>query len=277
MDNTNSSLRDAAGGQLSTPFAHGAGHVDPHKAISPGLVYDISTTEYIAFVCSLDYTMKQVQAIVNRADVNCTRKFRDPGQLNYPSFSIVFGKSRVVRYTRRLTNVGSAGDVYDVAVEAPEGVEVDVKPKRLVFKKVGDRLRYTVTWSGASGPSGLKVDTRKTQYNIMSGTSMSCPHISGLAALLKAAHPKWSPSAIKSALMTTAYTMDNTNSSLRVEVDVKPKRLVFKKVGDRLRYTVTFVSKKGMRTDDGAFGSVTWKNAENQVRSPVAFSWEQNV
>ena len=60
-------------------------------------------------------------------------------------------------------------------------------------------------WPDNIPPTRFPEDTRRSEFNIISGTSMSCPHVSGVAALIKGAHPEWSPAMIRSALMTTSY------------------------------------------------------------------------
>ena len=73
---------------------------------------------------------------------------------------------------------------------------------------VQDILKPDVTAPGVNILAGFTPDaanrTPNETFGYLSGTSMSTPHVAGVAALLRQAHPDWTPAAIKSALMTTA-------------------------------------------------------------------------
>lgn len=75
-------------------------------------------------------------------------------------------------------------------------------------------------WTDVDGPTRNSKggDMRKTQYNIMSGTSVSTPHVAAAAVLIKAIHPTWSASAIKSALMTTGNSASNHPLYIRADL-----------------------------------------------------------
>ncbi|KAF0905869.1 hypothetical protein E2562_008901 [Oryza meyeriana var. granulata] len=89
-----------------------------------------------------------------------------------------------------------------------------VVPELLKPDVLAPGLNILAAWPSDIPVSMLDLDTRRSDYNIMSGTSMACPHAAGVAALIKKRHGDWTPAMIRSAMMTTAATLDNSGRDI---------------------------------------------------------------
>ncbi len=73
-------------------------------------------------------------------------------------------------------------------------------------------------------------------FDLYSGTSMSSPHVAGLAALLMDLHPTWTPMMIKSALMTTAYDVVSNAPQNAAEAGIEPTaRMIYRQGAGHVR------------------------------------------
>ncbi|KAG0454443.1 hypothetical protein HPP92_025747 [Vanilla planifolia] len=68
----------------------------------------------------------------------------------------------------------------------------------------GPGVNILGAWPNPIGPDP-STNPPHRRFNLLSGTSMSTPHLAGIAAILKKLHPEWSAAAVKSAIVTTAY------------------------------------------------------------------------
>ncbi|PRQ51727.1 putative cucumisin [Rosa chinensis] len=149
VDNRGETMLDESSGNTSTVMDFGAGHVHPQKAMDPGLVYDISSSDYVDFLCNSNYTTKNIQVITRKvANCNGAKRAGHSGNLNYPSLSVVFqqyGKRKMsTHFIRTVTNVGDPKSVYQVTIRPPRGMSVTVKPEKLAFRRVGQKLSFLV-------------------------------------------------------------------------------------------------------------------------------------
>lgn len=83
----------------------------------------------------------------------------------------------------------------------------------------GDLLKPDILAPGVNVLAAYSPLRDGLDFEFLSGTSMASPHIAGIGALLRQAHPDWSPAAIKSALMTTATNRRNDGASIREASD----------------------------------------------------------
>ncbi|XP_019054644.1 PREDICTED: subtilisin-like protease SBT1.4 [Nelumbo nucifera] len=92
-----------------------------------------------------------------------------------------------------------------------------ITPEIIKPDLIAPGVNILAAWTWESSPTQLpfEIDPRHVKFNIISGTSMACPHVSALAAMLRKLYPQWSPAAVKSALMTTTINKDNSGQNIK--------------------------------------------------------------
>jgi len=150
LDNTKEHIKDIGkGNRVATPFALGAGHINPNRALDPGLVYDIGVQDYINLLCALNFTQRNITAITRSSFNDCSKPSLD---LNYPSFiafSNAHNSSRTTNeFHRTVTNVGEKRTTYFASITPIKGFRVTVIPNKLVFKKKNEKISYRLKIEG---------------------------------------------------------------------------------------------------------------------------------
>jgi subtilisin family serine protease len=129
----------------------------------------------------------------------------------------------------------------DARFQAADGKNVTIKNAGVIvngaFRRIADfssagpgRIRNLVKPEvAAPGVSVFSADGSTVQQGkALSGTSMASPAVAGVAALVKQAHPSWSPRAIKGAIVATAAAgkVDGYDLRLAGAGVVQPRRAV---------------------------------------------------
>ncbi|CAN1188923.1 Subtilisin-like protease SBT4.14 [Linum perenne] len=143
-------------------FAYGAGQLNPIRARSPGLVYDMDEMSYVQFLCHEGYKGSSLSVLVGSKSVNCSSMIPGMGYdaLNYPTIQMKGNdRATVGVFQRRVTNVGRGPYpvVYNATIQSAKGMEITVKPMSLSFSRAGDEkgFRVVVKAEGIQGYSGI--------------------------------------------------------------------------------------------------------------------------
>lgn len=116
--------------------------------MDPGLVYDMKTSDYIIFLCNMGYSQKHIQLIVlNGTSTTCPQPSVSTSNLNYPAITVSNLQSTTT-LKRTVRNVGqNRNAAYFPRVVNPEGVNMYVWPRVLLFSWIKSEVTYYVTLS----------------------------------------------------------------------------------------------------------------------------------
>ncbi|XP_031286386.1 subtilisin-like protease SBT4.3 isoform X2 [Pistacia vera] len=132
-------------------FAYGSGHVNPIKAVNPGLVYDAFEEDYIRMLCSAGYNEETLR-LVTGDNSTCPKASgkASPKDLNYPSMSskVSLEKPFTINFHRTVTNVGLPNSTYKAQVFSSSEVGIEVVPEVLSFESKNEKKSFDVTVTG---------------------------------------------------------------------------------------------------------------------------------
>ncbi|KAG6768510.1 hypothetical protein POTOM_027431 [Populus tomentosa] len=133
----------------ATPLNYGAGHIWPSRAMDPGLVYDLTTKDYVNFLCSIGYNSTQLSLFIGKPYI-CPSQNNGLLDFNYPSITVPNLSSNKTTLSRTLKNVGTPS-LYRVNIRAPGGISVKVEPRSLKFDKINEEKMFKVTLEAKKG------------------------------------------------------------------------------------------------------------------------------
>ncbi|KAL5551489.1 hypothetical protein UlMin_001665 [Ulmus minor] len=140
--------------KIADPFDIGGGQVNPNKAVDPGLIFNVTTVDYIHYICSLGYSTTSITRLT-KTKINCTQKSSPGMNLNLPSISIPNLKiASTVTVKRTVTNVGHFSSEYKAIVEAPPGIQMTVEPQILSFNSTNQNLSFKVSFYSTHNVQG---------------------------------------------------------------------------------------------------------------------------
>ncbi|KAM7277635.1 hypothetical protein ACFE04_004769 [Oxalis oulophora] len=148
LDNTNTPIKDY-NMEVASALAIGGGHVDPNKALYPGLVYDAGAQDYLNLLRGMNLTESQIRAITRSSTKRCDRPSKD---LNYPSFTTFFNmgdSTTIVQFERTVTNVGDSGSSYVAHLKGMKGFKLVVIPNKLDFVKKDEKKSFKLMIKGS--------------------------------------------------------------------------------------------------------------------------------
>ncbi|KAK0585049.1 hypothetical protein LWI29_022744 [Acer saccharum] len=141
----------------------GSGQINPRRAAHPGLVYDITMSSYISFLCKEGYNDTNIGKLIGGKKKHTCSSFKPAlgtDGLNYPSMhtqlNVTASRISAVFY-RTVTHVGFGNSVYNAIVTSPKGLSVQVLPSTLKFNKLHQQKSFKVVVKGGPMKNGTQI------------------------------------------------------------------------------------------------------------------------